>query len=96
MVGTTFGNADFQSAIRRNVLQGECFKAFPTCFSHCNSELMFAKLRRSEAAMDVIMTGGRGCRHGLRVQVEVYPEGLVAVWVMLAVCAERRQASLSS
>lgn len=89
VVNTTFGNSDFQSAIRRNVLQGECFKAFPTCFSHANSALMFAKLRRSEAAMDVIMTGGRGCRHGLRVKVEVYPEGMLAVWVMLAVCAER-------
>lgn len=89
VVGSTFGNSDFQSSIRRNVQEGECFKAFPTCFSHCNSAVMFAKLRRSEAAMDVIMTAGRGCRHGLRVKIEVYPEGMVAVWLMLAVCAEK-------
>ena len=89
VVGATFGNADFQCAIRRNVKQGECFKAFPTCFSHTNSSMMLMKLRRSEAAMDVIMTAGRGCRHGLRVRVNVYPEGILAVWVMLAVCAEK-------
>lgn len=89
VMGVTFGNSDFQCAIRRHVKHGECFKAFPTCFSSTNAALMLAKLSRSEAAMDVIMTSGRGCRHGLRVRLEAYPEGVFAVWLMIAVCSEK-------
>ena len=33
-VGVTFGNVDFQAAIRRYVRKGEFFKGYPTCFPH--------------------------------------------------------------
>ena len=35
--GVTFGNQDFQAAIKGKVLKGETFKAYPTCFGHADA-----------------------------------------------------------
>ena len=38
--------------------------------------------------MDVILVRNAACRFGVRVRVSQYLEGVMAVWVMIAVCAE--------
>ena len=90
------GNADFQCSVKRLVHKGEVFKAYPTCFAHCHAPTIAACLRRIAAVRDIVSAvgvntpGGAGprgvARHGVRVKVTAYPEGLCAVWVMLAVC----------
>ena len=34
--GVVFGNADFQAGIKGLVRPRECFRGYPTCFSHNN------------------------------------------------------------
>ncbi len=95
----TFGNEDFQVSVKKAVAKDECFKAFPTCFSHVHCSFITAALRKSSAFKDVCLSeagvdGGfmfdeaasqRRARHAVRVKVVRYPEQMCAVWVMVAV-----------
>lgn len=86
--GVGFGNVDFQSCVKRQVQAGEFFRAYPTCFPHINTAAMMTVLGRTDPALEVIHTEGRGCRFGIRAKIFPYPNGIVAVWVMIGVCAE--------
>jgi centrosomal protein CEP76 len=88
-VGVTFGNADFQAAIKRYVQRGETFKGYPTCFSHADATTIMASLRRTTASSDVALAQGRNVRLAVRVKLFPYPEGVLACWVMLAACLEK-------
>ena len=88
-VGVTFGNADFQAAIKRYVQRGECFKGYPTCFSHTDASAVMQSLRRTSASADVALAQGRNVRLAVRVKLFPYPEGILACWVMLAACLEK-------
>ena len=54
-VGVSFGNDDFQASVRALVEQGECFRAYPTCFSHANAVAIMAALKRTPAARDIAL-----------------------------------------
>ena len=84
-VGVTFGNADFQAAIKRYVQRGESFKGFPTCFCHTEPTAIMQSLRKTAAASDVALAQGRNARLAVRVKIFPYPEGVLACWVMIAV-----------
>lgn len=96
ITGISYGNTDFQSSIRSYVHHGECFKAYPTCFNHCNIEIMRRILSKTSIFVDILHTksnpikGGHRlpypARFGLRVKVFPYPRDLYAVWVIFAVC----------
>lgn len=88
VVGVTFGNADFQAAVKHHVRRGEFFKAYPTCFPHANARAICETLSNAEAAMDVMLVKNGSCRFGVRAKVVPYLEGVMAVWVMIAVCAD--------
>ena len=88
-VGVTFGNADFQAAIKRYVQRGECFRGYPTCFSHADATSIMQSLRRTSASADVALAQGRNVRLAVRVKLFPYPEGVLACWVMLAACMEK-------
>ena len=79
-------NEDFQASIKRTVPSGHCFKGFPTCFNHLDVIRMAAALLEPSnvAAVDLVSSRGDHVRLAVRVKVVVYPEDMVAVWVMLA------------
>jgi len=56
-VGCSFGNEDFQNAIKRMVNKGECFKAYPTCFCYTHIPSIISMLRRTNAFRDIIYSG---------------------------------------
>jgi hypothetical protein len=76
-------------AIKRKVQSGEYFKAYPTCFSHINHAVIGRILSETNAALEIILTEGRECRFGLSVKLFPYPEGILSLWIMLAVCADK-------
>eukprot|EP01035_Chromulina_nebulosa_P023210 gene23210-30084_t len=85
-VGCSFGSADFQQSIKRNVRKREVFKAYPTCFSHTHIPSLLASLKRVKAFKDVALSGQLGvglgyggCRLAVRVRVVPYPYQLCAV-----------------
>jgi hypothetical protein len=96
------GTADFQCSVRKLVSRGECFKAYPTCFSHVHLPSIIAMISKTSVARDIITArsaaaapaaSGGGLvgmnaitRHGVRAKVFVYPEGLCSVWLVIAVC----------
>ena len=91
-VGVTFGNADFQAAVRRYVKRGEYFKGYPTCFSHRDPMKIMQTLRASSACKDVCLLKDLNCRLGIRVKIVPYPSDTMSVWIMIAACAEKEDA----
>ena len=96
-LGVTVGHVDFQCAVKRYVFPGECFKAYPTCFSHANPNTIYAALRQAAAAREVMMaqssvtsrsaaTERVATRHAVRAKIFAYPEGTMSVWVIVAAC----------
>lgn len=86
------GNADFQTAVKRCVSHGECFKAYPTCFSSSHSSFIVAALRQASAAREIISTQSSSMRTvsekaatrlAIRCRIFSYPEGAMAVWLMV-------------
>jgi len=56
-VGVTFGNSDFQAAIRKYVKKGEYFKGYPTCFSHRDPvKIMQVKILSHENNLNFFLT----------------------------------------
>jgi hypothetical protein len=99
-VTSAHGAAEFQCSVRKLVTRGECFKAYPTCFSHAHIPSVVATLAKTSVARDIICArsvptvvhGGdllgmnSITRHGIRAKVFIYPEGLCSLWLMIAVC----------
>eukprot|EP00606_Chrysophyceae_sp_TOSAG23-5_P001494 GSChrysophyteH2.ASY1.ANO1.1.1 assembled CDS len=93
--GVTFGNQDFQAAIKGKVLKGETFKAYPTCFGHADALSITTALKLTNAVKEIVMSRSEstasstvplGTRLAVRVKIVPYPEGTCACWVMLAAC----------
>ncbi|GAB5359886.1 hypothetical protein AAMO2058_000580700 [Amorphochlora amoebiformis] len=93
---TTYGNPEFQQAIKRNIPVGHVFKAVPFCFNHRNPRRMFtaflglqgksvSKGTGFPSAVDILKSKGDSIRFALRVRVFKYPEDICAVWAILAV-----------
>ena len=93
--GVTFGNQDFQAAIKSKVLKGETFKAYPTCFGHADALSITTALKLTGAVRDIVLAKSEnrassaqteGSRLAVRVRIFSYPEGTCACWVMVARC----------
>lgn len=85
VIGVTFGNEEFQAGVKRLVPRGHSFKGYPTCFNTTNPDAILATLLKSPAAVDIVDCKGIATRHALRIKICPYPEGVRAVWLMLAV-----------
>lgn len=84
--GSTFANDEFQASIKNHVPEGHTFKAFPIQFTHYDIERMIHHIYNNKVGKDIIMVRGSDqVKHALRVKVVVYPENIVAVWVIIAV-----------
>lgn len=86
-VGVSFGNKDFQSAIKRYVRKGELFKAYPSCYCHVDATAIMQSLVQNGA--QVALNHGRNVRLAVRCKIFPYTEGLFACWVMVAACYEK-------
>ncbi len=80
---------DFKSALSRLALKDDTFTAFAKSFNHTNADEIVAALKRDKTVRGIAMSSD-GVRqlHALRIRIFPYPEGVVAVWVMVAVCAQ--------
>ena len=59
-------------------------QGFPIVFNHLNSLKMFFSLQSNPTAESILCSNGDAHRLALRVRVFVYPENIVAAWVMIA------------
>ena len=93
--GVTFGNQDFQAAIKSKVHKGETFKAYPTCFGHADPLSVQTALKLTGAVRDIVLSRNQhgasstipeSTRLAVRVRIFTYPEGTCACWVMIAAC----------
>lgn len=83
--GRPAGNDLFQSALKRMIPDGHCFKGFPLSVSLLDSNKIFQKLTETRLSKDVLDSHGDYIRFAIRVRVFPYPEDLVSTWVMIAV-----------
>ena len=67
--------------------RGQCFKAYPTCFSSkSNTSDIRKTLSQAAAARDVIFSPQKSTtRFSVRVKIFSYPAGIYALWIMIAV-----------
>ncbi|CAM9489919.1 unnamed protein product [Ectocarpus sp. 4 AP-2014] len=82
--GASFGGDDFQDAVQGAVPDRHCFKGYPTCFDHLSCSKMLASLLDRTVARDILSSKGDHLRFALRSSVFAYPDGALAVWLMLA------------
>ena len=70
-----YGNAEFQSSIRRFVPEGHTFKAFPFSAIHSNAAQLVEQCLLSPVGRDILATPGGGdlARFGVRLMVKVRP-----------------------
>ena len=77
---------EFKSSIRRAVPRGHTFKAFPQQFTHVSADRMIARLVADPVCKDILSTRFNDAKFAIRCRVTLYPEDVVACWVMIAVC----------
>jgi hypothetical protein len=68
-----YGNAEFQSSIRRFVPEGHTFKAFPFSATHSSAAQLLEQCLLSPIGRDILATPGGGdlARFGVRLMVKV-------------------------
>lgn len=82
--GIAPGNDDFQMAVRHTVPSGCTFRGFPVAFNHTDAKKIFSTLLKHKVAREILETHGDVVAHGVRARVALYPEGVMAVWFILA------------
>ena len=85
VTGVAYGNDEFQQAVKLHIPVGHVFKGFPIHFGTRDAARVMAALMQHAACVDIVETRGDAVRFGLRVKIFPYPEGVCAVWLMLAV-----------
>ena len=78
---SSYGNAEFQSSIRRFVPEGHTFKAFPFSAIHSNAAQLLEQCLLSPVGRDILATPGGGdlARFGVRLMVKVTIPPLAAL-----------------
>ena len=84
--GVTFGNSEFQQSIKRSTPVGHTFKGFPFHANHTDARRLAASMLNEPACALILGTIKDGVRFALRCRVTCYPNDVLSVWVMLAVC----------
>ena len=85
LASVTFAGDEFKAAVKHYVPEGHTFKAFPIQFNHFDVGKMSVAILKNRVGYEVLSAKGDSVRHAMRVKVVPYPEGVCAVWVMLAV-----------
>eukprot|EP01038_Epipyxis_sp_PR26KG_P004135 gene4135-5889_t len=72
VVGMSFGNEDFQLSIKNIVSSGECFLAYPTCFSSTHIPTIINTLHKTDAFRDVVLVKSGGGSSGMNSGLASY------------------------
>ena len=85
------GNAEFQQAVRAHVPKGWVFKAFPIQFKSTSAAPIWDSLLASPIALSILHTScaSKAPSFAVRCLISLYPDNVVACWLMLAVTHER-------
>jgi len=78
------GNEDFQDIVRRAVPDGSTFKGFPIQVLHRNAVRAFRTSMKNQVCADIVECRGDNVRHAVHVSVSVFPDDVVAMWIMFA------------
>ena len=81
----TYGNDEFIQSIKNYVEEGFTFKAYPFCINELDVEKMFNMILSNDVGKDILNCRGDKIEYGVRVKIYEYPQGIYAVWGMLAV-----------
>jgi centrosomal protein CEP76 len=77
---------EFETAVGRTIPEGSSFRAYPCSFTHTDARRIFAAMSRERACKDMLLLRGVDkARFAIRTRVYRYPEGRIAVWVVLGV-----------
>ena len=68
----SFGNEDFQLSIKNTVSSGECFLAYPTCFSSTHIPTIINTLQKTDAFRDVVLVKSGGGSSGMNSGLASY------------------------
>jgi centrosomal protein CEP76 len=83
--GAPVGQAFFSDAIRRFVPHGHTFKGLPLHFTTCEPQAIFSTWMASHVACDILHCRTYKAALAVRARVFPMPDGVVSVWVMLAI-----------
>ena len=81
----TYGNDEFKQSIKNYIEEGFTFKAYPFCVNEIDVEKMFNMILSNDVGKDILNCRGDKIEYGVRVKIYEYPQGIYAVWGMLAV-----------
>merc|ERR1712046_324251 len=84
-VGTTSYSALFESLIKHVCSSDEVFRAVPVQFNHLVLSQFWPALTNRPAVRALLDCDARSVI-GVRARIVPFPEGAVAVWVLLAKC----------
>jgi hypothetical protein len=89
-LGFATSDADFKAALSSFAGKDDTFTAFAKSFNHFDAQKISSSLRGDKTVRGIAMSND-GVRqlHALCIRVFQYPEGIVAVWVMVAACAQK-------
>jgi hypothetical protein len=89
-LGFAASDADFKAALSSFAGRDDTFTAFAKSFNHIDAQKITSNLRSDKTVREIAMScDGVRQLHALCVRVFQYPEGIVAVWVMVAGCAQK-------
>lgn len=84
-LSVTYGQEDFQYAIKNHIPENHTFKAFPIQFNHRRSGDIFNVLKNAPVCEDILATRGDSVFFGIKVKIFGYPENYHSLWVVVAV-----------
>ena len=84
-LGVTYGQEEFQYAVKNHIPENHTFKAFPIQFNHRRSIDIFNVLKNAPVCEDILKTRGDHVNFGIKVKIFPYPENYHSVWVVAAV-----------
>ena len=74
----------FHSCVKGMLGEGRSFKGFPINVTHVGEKKIINSILASPVGKELTEFSGEDLKHALRVRVFAYPEGILSVWVMLA------------
>ena len=77
-------NSEFKQAVRNHVPDYYRFKALPLQFTHTDPGLIMKRIKANKVGRDILDVLSDDVNYGLRCKVVSYPEGVMAVWVMIS------------
>lgn len=78
------GNELFQQCVR-GFVEGHTFKGLPLCMPHLDATKALVAALQVPVGKTVIECPFEGAQHAVRAKVYLFPEGVIACWVMIGV-----------